>query len=99
MVGLAYRGGRCGELPGLVCRKGSARTVLMLKRQIKHRRLHVGCKLFLLVGVLSAAALLTVKPLASQTREQTTVARKLVTRVEPEYPETLQRLFIGGVVR
>src|SRR5438874_1309694 len=70
-----------------------------MKRQIKNRRLHVGCKLFLLVGVLSAAALLTVKPLASQTREQTTVARKLVTRVEPEYPETLQRLFIGGVVR
>jgi TonB family protein len=25
--------------------------------------------------------------------------RKLVTRVEPEYPETLQRLYIGGVVR
>ena len=25
--------------------------------------------------------------------------RKLITRVEPEYPETLQRLYIGGIVR
>jgi len=25
--------------------------------------------------------------------------RKLITRVEPEYPETLHRLYIGGIVR
>jgi protein TonB len=25
--------------------------------------------------------------------------RKIVTRVEPEYPETLKRLYVGGVVR
>jgi TonB family protein len=25
--------------------------------------------------------------------------RKLITRVEPDYPETLQRLYIGGIVR
>jgi TonB family protein len=25
--------------------------------------------------------------------------RKLIARIEPEYPETLQRLYIGGVVR
>ena len=25
--------------------------------------------------------------------------RKLIERVEPEYPETLQRLYIGGIVR
>ena len=25
--------------------------------------------------------------------------RKVVTRVEPEYPDTLKRLYIGGVVR
>jgi TonB family protein len=25
--------------------------------------------------------------------------RKIITRVEPEYPETLKRLYIGGVVR
>ena len=38
-------------------------------------------------------------PLASQTREQTTRERKVITRVEPNYPETLKRLYIGGVVR
>lgn len=27
------------------------------------------------------------------------VERRLLTRVEPEYPETLQRLQIGGIVR
>lgn len=25
--------------------------------------------------------------------------RKIVTRVEPEYPETLKRLYVGGIVR
>jgi TonB family protein len=25
--------------------------------------------------------------------------RKVVTRVEPEYPETLKRLYVGGIVR
>jgi TonB family protein len=28
-----------------------------------------------------------------------TTDRKLITRVEPDYPETLQRLYIGGIVR
>lgn len=40
-----------------------------------------------------------VSPVASQMREQTFSQRKVVTRVEPEYPETLKRLFIGGIVR
>jgi TonB family protein len=31
--------------------------------------------------------------------EHDTSDRRLVTRVEPEYPETLQRLYIGGIVR
>ena len=30
---------------------------------------------------------------------QNAAERKVVTRVEPEYPETLKRLYIGGVVR
>ena len=36
---------------------------------------------------------------AAQTRETDISDRKIVTRVEPEYPETLKRLYIGGVVR
>ena len=39
------------------------------------------------------------KPLESQTREQNAPSRRVLTRVEPEYPETLKRLYIGGVVR
>jgi TonB family protein len=31
--------------------------------------------------------------------EENTGERKIIARVEPEYPETLQRLYIGGVVR
>jgi len=38
-------------------------------------------------------------PVASQTKEQTFYQRKVMTRVEPEYPETLKRLYIGGTVR
>ena len=30
---------------------------------------------------------------------QNAAERKVVTRVEPEYPDTLKRLYIGGVVR
>ncbi len=38
-------------------------------------------------------------PLVAQTQDQSVKERKLITRVEPEYPETLKRLYIGGVVR
>src|SRR5712691_9254801 len=30
---------------------------------------------------------------------RTAAERKVITRVEPEYPETLKRLYVGGVVR
>ena len=39
-------------------------------------------------------------PLFSQMEETPTVGeRKVITRVEPKYPATLERLYIGGVVR
>ena len=53
---------------------------------------------FLIAGVLSIVMCGSVKPLASQTQPNA-VERKIVTRVEAEYPETLKRLYIGGVVR
>jgi len=53
---------------------------------------------FLIAGVLSIIMCGSVKPLASQTPPNA-VERKIVTRVEAEYPETLKRLYIGGVVR
>src|SRR5215831_11170091 len=37
-------------------------------------------------------------PLAAQS-EEGAAERKVVTRVEPKYPPTLERLYIGGVVR
>jgi TonB family protein len=43
------------------------------------------------------AGVLTV-PLIAQT-EDGVAERKVVTRVEPKYPPTLERLYIGGVVR
>lgn len=36
-------------------------------------------------------------PLASQSSDSSD--RKIITRVEPEYPDALKRLYIGGVVR
>ena len=47
---------------------------------------------------LMLAAFLAVLPLASQTL-RTVKERKLITRVEPEYPAPLKRLNIGGVAR
>ena len=40
--------------------------------------------------------LLSVLPFVAQTQEQGARERKLIIRVEPEYPETLKRLYIGG---
>jgi TonB family protein len=52
-----------------------------------------------ILAVAFVGAVLASKPLAAQTHDQTTVERKVVNRVEPEYPEALKRLYIGGVVR
>jgi protein TonB len=35
----------------------------------------------------------------AQVQETSSTDRRLITRVEPDYPETLKRLYIGGVVR
>ena len=48
--------------------------------------------------VICLAVLPFVAPAAAHA-QQAANDRKLVTRVEPEYPETLQRLYIGGVVK
>jgi TonB family protein len=37
--------------------------------------------------------------LPSVLKAQNANERKLITRVEPEYPETLKRLYIGGTVK
>jgi TonB family protein len=61
-------------------------------------RVRTECR-YLFLAVAFVGGVFVSKPLAAQTRDQTTVERKVVNRVEPEYPEALKRLYIGGVVR
>jgi TonB family protein len=55
-------------------------------------------KTFWLILVLSSMASL-VPGLPIAYAEEKAGERSLISREEPEYPETLQRLYIGGVVR
>jgi TonB family protein len=70
----------------------------MSYRLIASCRVRTKCR-HLFLAVAFVGAVFVSKPLAAQTRYQTTVERKVVNRVEPEYPEALKRLYIGGVVR
>ncbi len=49
----------------------------------------------LIIGLFACAVCM---PLFSQT-EDSAAERKVVNRVEPKYPPTLERLYIGGIVR
>jgi TonB family protein len=49
--------------------------------------------LMFLAGVLAMCVF------SNRALSQSASERKVVTRVEPEYPDTLKRLYIGGVVR
>jgi TonB family protein len=59
--------------------------------------------LYLTLGLFLAfllfRTLLLPLPLAAQSTDQSSSDRKVITRVEPEYPDALKRLYIGGVVR
>jgi TonB family protein len=57
-----------------------------------------GRRFFLSLGILLVSILIGttwVSPAGAQTAK----GRKVITRIEPEYPETLKHLYIGGVVR
>ena len=62
------------------------------------QQLHRAMTSFFIAGMLAIVVCGSAKLLASQTQPNA-VERKVVTRVEAEYPETLKRLYIGGVVR
>lgn len=62
------------------------------------RRSNQAIRLILLATAFMAALCGTPKRALPQTRENAG-DRKVLTRIEPEYPETLKRLYIGGVVR
>jgi TonB family protein len=56
------------------------------------RRVMIACATAILVIACCA------KPALSETKDGTS-DRRVVTQIEPEYPETLKRLYIGGLVR
>ena len=71
----------------------------MLTSEIGSCGVSRGGRILLTLSQLVITVLLSVVPFVAQIQEQSTRERKLIARVEPEYPETLKRLYIGGVVR
>src|SRR3984957_9120609 len=71
----------------------------MLKSEVESRRVSSGHRCLVTLSQLVIVVLLSLAPSVAQVQEQSSKERKLITRVEPEYPETLKRLYIGGVVR
>jgi outer membrane biosynthesis protein TonB len=69
----------------------------MLKPEVENRRAARSCKGLLALSLLIASAFLSAVPAVGQAHE--TGERKLITRVDPEYPDALKKLYIGGVVR
>jgi TonB family protein len=70
-----------------------------MKSQIGNCRVSSGRRYLLTLSQLGMIVLFSVVPFVAQIQEQTPRERRLITRVEPEYPDTLKRLYIGGVVR
>jgi TonB family protein len=56
------------------------------------KKILVWCSLALLIHGLVHQA-------TAEVNDEVVSDRKVVTRVEPEYPETLKRLYVGGIVR
>ena len=68
----------------------------MEMRQITCCAAHRGRKLLLVLNLVIMLMFANVMPSVSQ---EVPTERKLTNRVEPEYPEALKRLYIGGIVR
>ena len=71
----------------------------MLKTKIECCRVNRERRFLFKLTPLLMILLFSALPFLAQVQEQSTRERKLITRVEPEYPDTLKRLYIGGVVR
>jgi TonB family protein len=71
----------------------------MLKHQVVCGWSNVKRGLLLTLGLLALSLLLNSASLMAQAHDQNSSDRKVLTRVEPEYPDALKRLYIGGVVR
>ena len=71
----------------------------MLKSEVESCRVNRGRGFLVTLSQLVIVVLVSALPFTAQVQEESSKDRKLITRVEPEYPETLKRLYIGGVVR
>ena len=71
----------------------------MLKREVVNGGTNHQCRTLIAIFLLGTSVLVSAMPLAAQARDENSSERRLVTRIEPEYPEALKRLYIGGVVR
>jgi periplasmic protein TonB len=70
----------------------------MLNRGVVNGRTCSPRSLLLTFLVLTMSAL-GAQPMAAQSSDQSSSDRKVISRVEPEYPDALKKLYIGGVVR
>jgi TonB family protein len=68
----------------------------MSKPEATSRRVHIRWSFLFLLGLVM---MLASANLAAQTHDQNVFERKLITRIEPEYPDALKKLYIGGAVR
>jgi TonB family protein len=76
----------------------------MLKREVESGQTYRQCRLshyrlVIALGLFLTSLLFSAMPLSAQSSDQGSSDRKVITRVEPEYPDALKRLYIGGVVR
>jgi TonB family protein len=73
----------------------------MLKSEVESLRVSSRRRCLVTLSQLVIIVFLSVVASVAQVQiqEPSSKERKLITRVEPEYPETLKRLYIGGVVR
>jgi TonB family protein len=71
----------------------------MLKREVANGGTSHQCRTLIATFLLVMSVLVSAMPLAAQARDENSSDRRLLTRIEPEYPDALKRLYIGGVVR
>jgi TonB family protein len=73
-----------------------------LTSAMRYREALTGKKLatrLVMLAFFAQATCINPNMAVAQTRRTDSSVRKVVVRVEPEYPETLKRLYIGGIVR
>jgi periplasmic protein TonB len=71
----------------------------MQESEVVNPRTQNACRLLAACTLIMLCALLSSLPILAQSSDQNSSDRKLISRVEPEYPDALKKLYIGGVVR